>query len=67
MGSSYLKDLALNWLEGDTEIKVSNKHTDTDLELAIFLLKWKMCVPLYTLFSVAIRRSFQVHAVNQEK
>ena len=34
MGVSYLKDLALEWPEGDTQIKVSNNHADTDLELA---------------------------------
>ena len=39
MGSSYLKDLALNWPEGDTQIKFSNKHADTDLELAILFAK----------------------------
>ena len=39
MGSSYLKDLALKWPEGDTQIKVSNNHADTDLELATLFAK----------------------------
>ena len=34
LGNPYLKDLALNWPEGDTQIKVSKKQADSDLELA---------------------------------
>ena len=34
LGNGYLKDLALNWPEGDNQIKVSKKHADSDLELA---------------------------------
>ena len=33
-GSSYLKDLAINWPAGDTQIKVSKNQSSEDLELA---------------------------------
>ena len=39
MGSSYLTDLALNWPECDTQIKVSNKHADIYLVLATLFAK----------------------------
>ncbi|MCS5541702.1 MAG: penicillin acylase family protein [SAR324 cluster bacterium] len=34
LGSNYLKDLAIYWPEGDTQIKVSKKDAAEDLELA---------------------------------
>ena len=35
LGSNYLKDLAIYWPEGDTQIKVSKKDVAEDLELAV--------------------------------
>ena len=39
LGSTYLKDLAIHWPEGDTQIKISKKEAADDLELAVLFLE----------------------------